>query len=128
MKFSILLAAALAAAAPLGSAAADGMSEGGYRTDARRPTLQKSGRYYAERRAPRRHVGARRHGFGPAHGGEIPPHYGAKPPFFPGSGGAAPDGPVLLAEYSEPYIGRGLIYNVPPDPFYRSGYVVRAKY
>ena len=128
MKFCILLGAALAAAVPLGSAEADGMIEGGYRPDARRPALQGSGRYYVKRHAQRRYVGARRDHFGSAYGGEISPQYGAKPPFFPGAGGAAPDGPVLLAEYREPYIGRGLIYNVPPDPFYRSGYVVRAKY
>jgi hypothetical protein len=65
-----------------------------------------------------------------------------EPVFYPGAGNAAPgaiDGLGVLpyhpprglqvVEYREPYIGRGLIYNVPPDPWLaRSGHAIRAKY
>lgn len=123
MRPIILLLAALGAAAPLAPASADGFVEDGYRSGARRPALHGRGGYAPQRWAERR---VRRGGYARSYRGELAPAYGAHPPFFPGAGHAAPDGPAVLAEYREPYIGRGLIYNVPPDPFFASATVVRA--
>lgn len=79
---------------------------------------------------PRRHDGT-----GP---GFIPrgPRYGAEPPYFPGMGGASPNAgfgafgpvPVAVTEYREAYIGRGLIYNVPPQPDFASSNVISVRY
>lgn len=50
------------------------------------------------------------------------PVYGREPRYFPGAGGASPNAgfgapiPVAVVGYREPYIGRGLIYNTPPEP------------
>ena len=62
--------------------------------------------------------------------------------FYPGAGGAAHRSldaygviqeygvaPAEIVEYREPYIGRGLVYNTPPDPFVvRRQTVIRARY
>ena len=52
------------------------------------------------------------------------PVYGREPRYYPGAGGASPNAgfgafaptAVAVVGYREPYIGRGLIYNVPPEP------------
>ncbi len=74
--------------------------------------------------------GGRHHGRGHRafHGAAADGSYG-EPRFFPGRAFAEP-GPGLIVEYREPYIGRGLVYNVPPDlygPRSRRG-VVTARY
>lgn len=62
--------------------------------------------------------------------------------FYPGAGGAAHRSldeygvfqeygiaPAEIVVYREPYIGRGLAYNTPPDPFViRRQQVIRARY
>lgn len=62
--------------------------------------------------------------------------------FYPGAGGAAHRAldesgvfqeygvaPAEIVVYHEPYIGRGLVYNTPPDPFViRRQTVIRARY
>lgn len=62
--------------------------------------------------------------------------------FYPGAGGAAHRSldeygvfqehgvaPAEIVVYREPYIGRGLVYNTPPDPFViRRQTVIRARY
>ncbi len=62
--------------------------------------------------------------------------------FYPGAGGAAHRSldeygivqeygvaPAQIVEYREPYIGPGLVYNTPPDPFViRRRDVIRARY
>lgn len=67
--------------------------------------------------------------------------YGADQ-FYPGAGGAAhrsldPYGviqeygvaPAEIVVYREPYLGRGLVYNTPPDPFVvRRQTVIRVRY
>lgn len=55
--------------------------------------------------------------------------YGRHRAFLPGAGDAAPwSGRVMVAEYGEPYLPRGVLYNVPgPAPLASYG-VVRAKY
>jgi hypothetical protein len=50
--------------------------------------------------------------------------------FFPGAGGEALHGRgVVVAEYTEAYLPRGVLYNVPGPPvFARTEVVIRAKY
>lgn len=69
-------------------------------------------------------------GYGFAAGG---PGYGPEPPYFDGTGGASPSGgfggaPVALSLYREPYIGPGLVYNVPPQPFLRASNTISVRY
>lgn len=72
------------------------------------------------RHSHRVHAGYRLSGAGPV--------YGAEPVYYPGAGGASPNAgfgalapvPVAVSEYREPYIGRGLIYNVPGEPTWSS--------
>lgn len=62
--------------------------------------------------------------------------YGAEPAYYRGTGGARSNGEIFavrsarvqVVEYHEPYIGRGLLYNLPPEPFGRSAAVVSARY
>lgn len=64
------------------------------------------------------------------------PGYGPEPVTYPGMGGALPSGgfmvseplPVAVTLYREAYIGRGLIYNVPPLPGFASQPVISARY
>ncbi|MDB5592375.1 hypothetical protein [Enterovirga sp.] len=54
------------------------------------------------------------------------PVYGAEPRYYPGAGGASPNAgfappvPVAVVGYREAYIGRGLLYNTPPEPTWAS--------
>lgn len=58
----------------------------------------------------------------------VGPGYGPEPPYFPGMGGASPNAgfgnalPVQVTLYREAYIGRGLIYNTPPEPQGQASY------
>jgi hypothetical protein len=60
----------------------------------------------------------------------------ADPALFVGADLAAPAfGPIAVVEYRAPYIPRGVIYNVPPQPVFAHGHgyghrraVIRAKY
>ena len=62
--------------------------------------------------------------------------YGAEPAYYPGTGGGASNGAffaarsarVQVVEYHEPYIARGLLYNVPPERLGSSAAVVSARY
>lgn len=92
--------------------------------DAKHPRLAPAAPVYGPGPAwpgPRRLHRARRiGGFAVAAG----PVYGREPRYYPGAGGASPNAgfgalapvPVAVVGYREPYIGRGLIYNVPPEP------------
>ena len=99
---SSLVAAALLAAAALGSPAfADGMPEGV--------------RAHGGPSPHRSWQGAR------AHPGSIAREaagYGPPPPALSHHG---PVGPMLV-EYREPYLPRGVLYNVPPPPSWAVGY------
>ena len=74
------------------------------------------------------------HGYGRHHG----THYGhrwamRRHHHHPRPARALRPEPVVdsgLVEYREAYIGRGLIYNVPPQPIYAAayGHVIRARY
>lgn len=70
------------------------------------------------------------YGYGVAAAG---PGYGPEPPYFDGTGGASPSGgygtaEVALSLYREAYIGHGLVYNVPPQPFLRASNVISVRY
>lgn len=62
--------------------------------------------------------------------------YGAEPAYYHGTGGAVSNGEIFavrsarvqVVEYHEPYIGRGLLYNLPPEPLGRSAAIVSARY
>ena len=73
---------------------------------------------------PARHQ-ARRHGsrafVAPYPVEPIGPGYGPLPALYPGYDAAAPAGPVAISEYREAYIGRGLFYNTPPQPYFPAG-------
>lgn len=64
------------------------------------------------------------------------PAYGAEPAYFPGMGGGSPNAgfgafdpvPVAVTQYREAYIGRGLIYNVPPQPHPGATDVISVRY
>lgn len=105
-----LVSGALLTLLAIGSpVAADGSGEGGYR----RPSA-------VDRTAPRRWAaprGAARYGRGSI--AIEAASYG--PP--PGHGGAlhAPVGPILV-ELHEPYLLRGVLYNVPPSPIWGAGW------
>lgn len=85
---------------------------------------------YARAIRPRRF-----HGPGPVF---IPggPAYGAEPAYFPGMGAGSPNAgfgafdpvPVAVTQYREAYIGRGLIYNVPPQPSLGATNVISVRY
>lgn len=77
-----------------------------------------------------RRIRVRGYGYGFAANGPV---YGPEPPYFDGTGAASPSGgygdaPIALSLYREAYIGRGLIYNVPPQPFLRSSNVISVRY
>ncbi|TDR85180.1 hypothetical protein [Enterovirga rhinocerotis] len=61
----------------------------------------------------------------------IGPSYGGLPPFYPGEGAAASHlqgAPVMMTLYREAYIGRGLIYNTPPQTSAPRGPVLSVRY
>ena len=88
------------------------------------------------------------HGYGPAYGARhlrvrgsgygdgyaaSGPGYGPEPPYYDGTGTASSSGaygtaPVALSLYREAYIGPGLVYNVPPQPFLRPSNVISVRY
>ena len=115
-----VIALALATTTP---ALADGMVDGPHGGG-----WARGGHGYGHgRRGPRHHaVRHRGHAGGWGYGGHGGGYGGGH--FYAGAGAGAPFGPAVVAEYREPYIGKGLIYNVPPDPWaYMSG-VISAKY
>lgn len=108
---------------------ADASPEGGYgRVRAARP--------YGWH-GPRRH-GWRRHGHGRGGfaGGFGGPVYGREPALYPGLDAGSPNSgfgalsprPVAVSEYREAYIGRGLFYNTPPQPYFPSSGTISVRY
>lgn len=110
MKVLLSVAAGMAALVVATSAAEAGMRDGD--------------RHFGQSRGPHRHAGW--------HGGRGALVLGALGEVADALA-SGPAVPVFVAEYREPYIGRGLIYNVPTSPeFASAGWggsaVVRAKY
>ena len=67
-------------------------------------------------------------GFGQGYGDAYHRHHGDRT-FFPGAGDDAPRGRrVIVAEYGEPYLPRGVLYNIPGPPLLVGSAVIRAKY
>lgn len=119
---------ALAAAFAL-PAAADAPPDRGIRSGTRDVS---AGSHRWAGRSHARHAGHRHHGFrtysgpGPAYGPRYYPGYG-NASSNAGFGALAP-APVAVTLYREAYIGRGLIYNTPPEPHWRSSTVISVKY
>lgn len=116
----LALAATLIAA---GSASADAPPD---RAMGRYPVVRETMTYGAVPYRPhrRRHVRSRGLGGGFAVG----PAYGPQPPLYPGYDLGAPSGPVAISEYREAYIGRGLFYNTPPQPYFPTSAVISVNY
>ncbi|WP_375460504.1 hypothetical protein [uncultured Enterovirga sp.] len=133
IPIGLALAAALAAASAAAPALADAPPERAYR----RPHVAPFAIPRPEWTGPRRMRHGHRHpGFAVAAAGPV---YGREPRYYPGMGGASPNAgfgavsPVAVVGYREPYIGRGLVYNVPPEPTWAVGWsrrsnVVSVKY
>lgn len=70
-------------------------------------------------RRHRHHHGVRVRGYAAVSAGPV---YGPEPHYYPGAGGASPNAgfgavrAVAVVGYREAYIGRGLVYNTPPEP------------